>query len=671
MSRKEIKQLADQILHHKRLYYSGKQEISDKEYDKLERKLSKLSPDHPVLSLVDTNEKVKGKTVPLDPPMLSLDKITNDGKSVLSKMSKHIVSHQEHDEKGFDELIVSDKLDGIACSLFYKESDNGYVFYQACTRATKGKLGSDITLAAFHIEFPKTIPGKVNQIRGELVMPKSVMKEYKAWGEKSGKTSGKIIRNALSGLITRKTLHPEWLSKCWFIPYIVIKGEKQGFNKTYEQDLTLLESWGFHTMSWKKVDIETTDADEFERMLIKRTKKSREYETDGQVIRINSNRIWNLLGNTGHHPRGSLAFKVGGEEHDDDSNTVQRAETTILSITHAVTRTGKISFVANVEPVKVGEGVTMSNANISNLKFIHEHRYYPGARVIIERCNKVIPNLKEIIEPATEKWHAPTYCPSCKSKLEIYGRELMCKNSNCPAKDVTSFIHFATTLEIEGVSEATITKLIDEGLVQKWSDLWRLKTKHLANLDGFGEKSALNKIEAIQAKKEIPLSIFLQSLNISGLGKQKSNELVDKFTTLKAIRRLDIEDLEALHGWGSITSQKIVQGLKDKSDTIDDLLQVITIVERKKSETKRNSNKDGKISGIAGKNIAITGKLGDKPRKTWEELITGAGGKLVSGISKNTHYLASDEASDSAKSKKAEQLGIKVLTSEKLLQLLG
>lgn len=652
-----IEKLAGEILAHKRAYYSGEQVISDKEYDALEAKLAKMAPNHPVLNLVWSDEKTKGKDVLLDPPMLSLEKVF------------HVLELQKILKQGH--LVVSDKLDGMSSTLYFEEGK----FIKASTGGSHGKYGQDISLAAFHVDFPKVLEmegvdiDSIDQIRGEMVIPTDVFGEYSKWAQETGESNANYVRNAVSGLMCRKTLHPQWIKRCWFVAYAVVRRDadgtlKEGINDTYKKDLDMLDKMGFRIPTYAYVQ-NTIAIDDLGKALRQRIESQYDddgvcigaYDIDGQVLRLNMYSKWHALGFTGHHPRGSIAFKMGGED-------TEQAETCIKSIEYAVTRMGVISFVAILDP-PVQLGATITRATLHNYEHVIEKGYIPGARVNVERRGEIIPKVVMLLEHSKKKWKAPTECPSCEGKLERYSCDLVCTNSDCPAKYLKGYVHMVKTLNIRGVSEKTIEAFLNHGIITAFSDLWKLTADDISTLERFGEKSAGNILDAIEEHREVELATFLQALNISLLGKKKSQELAEYCGTLERVREACVDELIELDGWNTTTALSIVSGLRDKSEIIDDLLTVLTVkpLRRLSAKEKKANTK----AEIVGKSFAITGSMDIiRSRKEWEECIKTAGGKIASSISRNTNYLVTNEDSGSAKSVKAKQLGVAIITEEEL-----
>ncbi|MES2614437.1 MAG: hypothetical protein V4591_03380, partial [Bdellovibrionota bacterium] len=396
----EVEKLASQILYHKKLYYSGKSVISDKEYDALEDKLKNLAPNHPVLSIVGS--KITGDTknkVSHEVPMLSLAK-TYSPKDLLNFLNKY-------------PCVAIDKFDGMALSLEYDQQGNLTI---ASTRGD-GKFGENITEHVYHI---LSIPKKIHlnkhlldgqfiyEIRGEIYFPLSKFKQY------ADKFDS--FRNAVPGTMGRKDVESvvDILNCFEFCPFEIItfKGHDKKIldarkfseifntNLDYMNKIHFIKELGFHFQDTFITEISSQlDEKSVEEFLKSIYEKKRDYEIDGIVFRIRDEKTWEFLGNTSHHPRGSLAFKQAGEI----------AVTEILSIEESVGRSGKITFRAKLKPVFLS-GATISYATLHNAEYIEQGNYSVGAKVEIIRSGEVIPAIISLVEAGQQKYQLPKNC---------------------------------------------------------------------------------------------------------------------------------------------------------------------------------------------------------------------------------------------------------------------
>ncbi len=642
----EIEKLASRLMYYKKLYYLGQSIISDAEYDALEDLLRTQEPNHPVLGTVgyefDTNlEKDKVfHTI----PMLSLTKTYSiqDLQSFLNKYS----------------CIVMDKFDGMALSLEY---DYKGKLIQASTRGN-GQLGENVTEHVLHVlSIPKNLKLSTNlpstmklEIRGEIYFPKSEFQKYENQFDS--------LRNAVPGTLGRKNAHEviSILNSLKFEPYDILcmnEGELLNphefhsffhTNHDFIKKIALISSFGFTNREIITVqkNIEVTNLDSFIQELFN---KDRDYHIDGLVFRLRDDTEWEALGQTSHHPRGSIAFKQAGET----------AETEILDIEIALGRSGKVTFRAKLKPVFLS-GATISYATLHNAEFIEQGEFAPGAKVTLIRSGEVIPALLSVIEKGPIPYQLPTLC-LCGHKLVRQGPDLIClEKIKCPFKDQESLVHFVSSLGIMGVSDKIIQKLRDAGFLKEPADLFKLTTEDLLQLEGFAEKSSENIIKAIDGAKNIPLAKFLTALGLKRGGAVKCQEVSKKCGSLEHVLELKAEDLRNDKGWAEKSATDFVESLNEKRNVIKNLLQHVVVLHdnKAKEELKFVSHP------YHGKQICITGAL-TKPREQYKFALEEIGAKLVSSVSANTLFLVCNETdANSAKFKQAKKLNISIVSEE-------
>lgn len=647
----KIERLASDILLHKKRYYTGLASISDDAYDELENELRRLDPEHPVLSLVgyslgDSLSKVEHK-----PPMLSLQK-TYEVADVVSFTSQ-------------SQALCLDKLDGMAMSLEYQSNGS---FFRASTRGN-GAVGEDVTEAVYHIaqipkkiELPAIDANVVIEVRGEVYFPISEFAVFESEFDS--------YRNAVPGTFGRKEIEQAApvLRVLGFTAYEVFMrtpsrvlalrevAQALGLPRAaFSERVRFLEGLGFKTgLAENCVEqVRETTPEQLEKLIDERFARKRDYQIDGLVFRIDDDVIWENMGNTSHHPRGSLAFKQTGET----------AVTEILAIEESMGRSGKVTFRARLSPVFLS-GATISYATLHNAEFIEAGRYAPGAKVRIKRSGEVIPAIIGLEEEASSSYILPIRC-ACGETLVRRGPDLFCANRNpCVYRDRESLVYFVQQLEIMGVSDKIVNRLLESGLVREPADFFKLQKHHVLNLEGFAEKSAVNLVSSIQARRKLPLSVFLTALGISRGGAVKCKEVARRFSTLDAVVGASVADFESQRGWARKSAEEFWNSLREKQGIIGNLLNYVEVMPDTFAD-----NLAAVDHPLKGCGICITGSL-SRPRDEYRNLVEAVGGKLVDSVSAKTHFLVCNEASNSSKYNKAQALGIPIITEEQLMEKL-
>lgn len=671
----ETERMAQQLLQWKREYYSGQSSVPDAVYDALEDRLRQLDPRHPVLDLVgaDFGGRASAAKVPHRPAMLSL------AKSYSSEEVSTFV-------KRFASICVTDKLDGMALALEY--GANGRLL-RASTRGN-GKTGEDVTAHVLRVpQIPKTLPGPLGQkgrisleVRGEVFFPLAAFDLFRerfdsfrnavpgSFGRKDPDEAADVLQAfgfcAYDCIVRRYATEgaAALLSNGGGEPEILAPGEAARelglVTHSHLEKLRALEALGFWAgvsggSSFLLPDLAASELGPYLKQVLAR---EREYAVDGLVLRCDDDVVWDDLGTTSHHPRGSLAFKQEGES----------AVTEVEDIVMGVGRSGKVSFRARLRPVNLS-GATISFATLHNAEFVDSGGYAPGAHVRIKRSGEVIPYIIGVEQKAPHPYPLPVTC-LCGSPLTRQGPDLFClDNPVCPYRDSEATLYFVRALEIYGVSEKVLDRFREAGLLERPVDLFRITEGDLMGLNGFGEKSARNVVSAIAEKRRLPLHVFLTALGLKRGGKVKCEEVARHFHRLETIRHLSAAELSGLKGWAEKSAEDFVSSLRDKSALIDELLQWIE-VEDAEVRLARAGSTDLSGAPLAGKKICITGAL-SQPRSVYEKLIKEQGGQTMSAVSSATDYLVCNEASGSSKYQKAVSLGVRILTEQEFLKLAG
>ncbi|MFN3302004.1 MAG: NAD-dependent DNA ligase LigA, partial [Patescibacteria group bacterium] len=530
-AKKRIEKLRKEIQHHDYLYYVlDKPEISDAAYDSLKRELIELekqfpefiTPDSPTQRIggkpLEKFEKVKHKI-----PMLSLQDAM-DEKELMDweeRIKKLLAPSEKLD------YFVELKMDGLAVSLIYK---NG-IFFKGATRGD-GFTGEEITQNLKTIksiplrlrleELEKFLKKKIKvseiEIRGEAFMSKKAFLEVNEEQKKKGEPLFANPRNAAAGSI--RQLDPKITAsrKLDFYGYQIVTDIGQ---KTHQEVHQFLKILGFKENPYNKFCQNLNEVIDFHQKISKLREKL-PYEIDGIVVTVNDNKIFEKLGVVGKTPRGSIAFKFPGIE----------ATTKVKDIIVQIGRTGKLTPVALLEPVKVG-GVTISRATLHNEDEIKRLDVRIGDTVIVQRAGDVIPDIKSVIKNLRtgkeKKFSMPKKCPICGSK--VYRKEgevdYYCSNKNCFATQRRYLYHFVSkkAFDIEHLGPKIIDQLVNEGLIKDAADIFSLTQGDLEPLERFAEKSAQNLVEAIKKAKKIPLTRFIYALGIRHVGEENASLL--------------------------------------------------------------------------------------------------------------------------------------------------
>lgn len=621
-----IQKLESEIIKHKALYYQGRPEITDSEFDKLEEELRRLDPKNPTLQIVGTTTSASDK-IKHDKKMLSLEK---------TYVLEDLLSW-----KGAEDILSTMKLDGISCSLIYQDGELAL----AKTRGD-GSYGENITKKVMWIS---NVPKFINQknkveIRGELFCDEKSFFDLAKEMTEVGLEKPSSQRNIVAGLMGRK----DNLELCRHIKFMAfdylsderLKAEIEKFNSLTDFGFLIPEVEVHSSIDSVKETIDK--ARDF--------MSEGDYQIDGVVFTYNKVALHEEMGETSHHPRYKMAFKFAGE-----SKT-----TAIKEIIWSVSRNGILTPVADVEPVELS-GAMISRVTLHNYGMVAANNLKSGDVIEIIRSGEVIPKFLSVVQPSNNKFVIPERCTSCDSKVEIVDIRIFCKNENCTGKNLEIILNFIQKIGIEDLSGKRLEELIKAKLVKTIPDLYRLEASDLMKIDKVKEKLSNKLIESIQKTKTIDLITFLSALGISGGAYNKCEKVVRAgFDSIKKIEQLSIEQLMGVESFAEKSATEFISSIRDKKEMIHELIElgfVFTVDETR--ETK-----------VSGLKICITGALSEK-RPVIEDLIREGGGIIVSSVSKNTDILVTNEIDpSSSKFKKALELKIKIISEAQLLSLL-
>lgn len=663
---KRIEELRELIrLHDYKYYVLSDSEISDYEYDLLVKELESLEKEHPELITPDSPTQRVGKDLTKDfkpavhrTPMLSLANTYNSDE--LFDFDRRVRGELKTDKPV--EYTAELKIDGLSISLVYKDG-------RLQTGATRGdgSVGEDVTA---NVKTIKAIPLSVKKIaetdikdfecRGEVFMELETFKKINAERELKGEALFANPRNFASG--TLKLLDPKIVAERKlnsFVYYLSADGREL---ESQHQNLILLSKMGFNVNPHHRLCNGIEAVLDFCREWEEK-RNSLPYEIDGAVIKVNSLKDQKRLGSIAKSPRWAVAFKFKAKQE----------KTLVEKISWSVGRTGAVTPVAELKPVFLA-GSTISRATLHNIDEIERKDIREGDTVIIEKGGDVIPKIVAVLETERKsggkKTIPPKKCPVCGSALfrPLNEVAIYCENTECPAQVRGRLEHFASrgAMDIEGLGESLIKLFVDLGYLRSYEDIYNLKDRReeLIEIDRLGKKSVDNLLNAVEKSKERPFAKTLYALGIRYIGEGAAKKLADYFLSIDALISASSEEIESVPEIGPKISQSVKKFFSD-SRNLDAIEKLKSAGVNFKSQAKKI-----KSSPVMGKTFVLTGSLSSYTREEASEKIAELGGKTASSVSKKTDYVLAGESSGS-KLKKAEELGIPILTEEEFIKLLN
>ena len=659
-------ELQETLRRHNYLYYVEAQpQIGDQEFDALLKELADLEALHPELVTPDSpTQRVGGS--PIDgfesvthrSPMLSLDNTySKDEVAEFDQRLKRRVTDKSW------RYVVEPKIDGVAVNLTYEKG----LLVLAASRGD-GQTGDDITE---NVKTIRSIPLRLNdqnlavpdllEVRGELYMSNSGFVTLNEKRQAEGLPAFVNPRNAAAGSL--KLLDPREVAQRPLdgILYGVGTIEGAAFD-THEELLAGLKAWGFktHDHVWNSATLAEVQAAIDE---IGDAQKAHDYDMDGAVIKVNERTLYEELGYTAKSPRWAVAYKYAAEQ----------AETTLKDITIQVGRTGVLTPVAELEPVFVS-GTTVSRATLHNEEEIQRKDIRIGDRVVIEKAGEIIPAVVKVLleqRPAdARQFEMPQNCPECSSAVIRPEGEVAvrCPNLQCPAQIKNWVKHFASrkAMDIEGLGDVLVEQLVDAGLINDPSDLYKLKLEQLSGLERMGEKSAENVLKGIELSKTRELWRLIHALGIRHVGVGSARILAQNFSSLDELQTALPETLENLNDIGPIVADSIATFLQEES-TVQILARLKEAGLNMRAEEKGGNEALGN-QPMEGKTVVLTGSLSSHTRDEAGEKLIRLGAKVSGSVSAKTHVLVAGEKAGS-KRKKAETLGIEIWDEQQMLTL--
>jgi len=661
----QIENLRQELHQHNYNYYVlDAPEISDYDFDMKLNALQELEKAHPEYK--DPNSptmRVGGEvtknftTVVHDFPMYSLS--NSYSKEDLQEWETRIQKIIEEPVEFTCEL----KYDGASISLTYEDGE----FLRAVTRGD-GTQGDEVT---HNVKTIRSVPLKLKgdnypgrfDIRGEIVLPYEGFAKLNAERVELGEEPYANPRNTASGSLKLQD-SAEVAKRPLLCLLYNLTGDNLGVS-TQMESLNKSREWGFNVPKEAQVakSIDEVFAyinywDEHRRDL--------PYETDGVVVKVNNLQHQEELGYTAKSPRWAMAYKFKAEQ----------VSTTLNEITYQVGRTGAITPVANLDPVQLA-GTTVKRASLHNADQIEKLDIREGDVVFVEKGGEIIPKIigvdfKERDPESSEPTVYLKECPECETPLERKEGEALhfCPNTEgCPPQIIGRIQHFISrkAMDIEGLGGETVALLVRENLIEDYADLYTLSKEDILPLERMAEKSAENLIKGVEASKEIPFERVLYGLGIRFVGETVAKKLVKAFKSIDVLAFASLENLVAVDEIGERIAQSVVDFFNDDANKfrIDRLRSYGLNLEISEEEL------EGQSSKLIDLTLVISGVFQKVSRKELQDLIEKHGGKNTSSISKKTDYLIAGENMGPSKRTKAENLGVKIITEEEFLTMVG
>lgn len=672
----DIKALRAEIKYHNHRYHAlDDPEISDAEYDRLFQRLLALEKQHPGLVTPDSpTQRVGAKPreafseVKHRLPMLSLENGFNDQelRDFDARVKKFIKNDAPPD------YTVEPKIDGLAVELVYEKG----LLVVASTRGN-GYMGEDVTLnvkTILSVPLTLTVPGKGSpipdllEVRGEIYMETEAFESLNQSRLDNNLTSFANPRNVAAGSL--RQLDPKITAKRPLNMFCYGIGEVSDHEfKTQYELMISLQQWGLRVnRPYIRVFGAIDEAIEYCRHL-EEIRGEFPYEIDGAVIKINQLALQARLGSKSRSPRWALAYKFKPTQET----------TKIVKIDVQVGRTGALTPVAHLEPVKIG-GVLVRRATLHNQEEINRKDIRELDTVIIQRAGDVIPEvIKAVISKRTgmeKRFIMPVKCPVCGAEVSKGEGEVLvrCINSDCPAQIKASLKHFASksAMNIDGLGDKIIAQMINRGMIHKEADIYELSFEDIIKLDKIEEKSAKNILNAIDKSKKTTLARFIFALGIRHVGEHIAELLANAFKSLEAIQQATKEDLEyrkgkageedtGIKGIGEEIARSVVSYFEDESNRRN----IMRLLE---ADVRFDDILPAPASPVAGKTFVITGRLLNMTRSEAKDLIIRNGGRLASQLSRGTDYLVAGK-SPGSKLRNAESMGIPTIEEAGFLAL--
>ena len=661
MYQQRIEELRRQLEYHNHKYYvENAPEISDFEFDAMMRELQELELAHPECADPNSPTQRVGsdltsefRTVRHRFPMLSLG-------NTYSLDELHEFIDRIEREAGPTEFVCELKFDGTAISLTYEHGR----LLRAVTRGD-GTSGDDVTA---NVRTVRSVPLVLHgddwpdyfEIRGEILMPYASFDRLNAEREAAGEPLLANPRNAAAGTLKQQA-SAVVARRGLDCTLYQLAGDNLPFT-THWESLAKARTWGFKVSDKMRICHTRAEIDDFIAYW-DTARRELPFPTDGVVIKVNDFAVRRRIGFTAKAPRWAVAYKFKAEQ----------ALTRLESISFQVGRTGAITPVANLAPVLLA-GTTVRRATLHNAEQMALLDIRPGDMVYVEKGGEIIPKITgvELSERPADSvpFRYITRCPECGTPLVRYEGEAKhyCPNqSGCRPQILGRILHFIRrkAMDIESLGEETVELLYDNRLLHDAADLYDLRAEQLAPLPRLGEKSAENIIASIRRSTQVPFHRVLFALGIRFVGETTAKYLAEHFRSLEAVMRATREELTQADEVGGKIADAILDYFADERN--------LRIIERLRAAGVQfeSAERQRASDSLAGKSIVISGKFTAHSRDELKELIELHGGRNLAAVSGNADYLLAGENMGPAKLKKAEKLGIRILSEEEFMEMIG
>ncbi len=660
MIRERIEELRRLLDYHNHKYYvENAPEISDFEFDTLMHELQRLEAEHPEYAdpnspsvRVGSDLCAEFRTVRHRYAMLSLG-------NTYSLEELHEFLDRIEREAGPTDYVCELKFDGTAISLTYE----GGQLVQALTRGD-GVEGDDVTA---NVRTIRSVPLRLRgegwpalfEIRGEILMPYASFDRLNAEREANGEPLFANPRNAAAGTLKQQA-SAVVARRGLDCTLYQLAGDNLPFT-THWESLAKAREWGFKVSEHMRICHDTAQIDEFIAYWDE-ARRQLPFPTDGVVIKVNDFAVRRQLGFTAKAPKWAVAYKFKAEQ----------ALTRLESISFQVGRTGAVTPVANLEPVLLA-GTTVRRATLHNAEQMALLDIRPGDMVYVEKGGEIIPKITgvELAQRPADSlpFRYIDRCPECGTPLVRYEGEAKhyCPNqSGCRPQIIGRMLHFIRrkAMDIEGLGEETVELLYDNGLVHDISDLYDLRADQLAPLPRLGEKSADNIIRSIRRSTEVPFRRVLFGLGIRFVGETTAKYLAEHFRSLDAVMAASREELVEADEVG----EKIADAIREYFADAENLRIIGRL--RQAGLQFEEAARELASEALAGRSFVVSGRF-TRSRDEMKELIELHGGRNLAAVSGNVDYLVAGEKMGPAKLKKAEKLGIRILSEEEFLRMVG
>ena len=629
--------------------------MSDYDYDHKLRRLEELEGEHPELITPDSpTQRVGGKALESfqqvihQVPLESLQDVFDyDELRQFDQRVRAAVPGAEYD--------VEPKVDGLSVALEY---ENG-LFVRGATRGD-GQVGEDVTE---NLRTVRSIPLRIPDaparliVRGEVYMPKKVFHALNEERERRGEALFANPRNAAAGSLRQLDPRVAASRRLDIAVFNVQWAEGETF-RTHVETLKYLKQKGFKVIphySCRGVEEAIGQV-----AAIGEGREDFPFDIDGAVIKVNDLAQRELLGSTAKFPRWAAAYKYPPEVKPSR----------VLDIVIQVGRTGVLTPRAVLEPVRLA-GTTVTSATLHNQDFIAEKDVRIGDTVLVRKAGEIIPEVLSVVAEerpeGTQPYRFPQVCPVCGAPVEREedGAHIRCTGAECPAQLLRNLAHFASrdAMDIDGLGIAVVENLVSAGLVKTPGDLYFLDAGKVAELDRMGKRSAQKLLEAIERSKSQDLSRLLFAFGIRQVGQKAGKVLAARFRTLEALQSATLEELTGVDDIGAVTAQSLLDWFASPQSQH-------LIARLREAGVNMEAEEQGGDQRFAGMTFVLTGSLERFTRDEASKMIEDRGGKAASSVSKKTSYVVAGAAAGS-KLRKAQELGVPVLTEEEFLALMN